>query len=85
MTIRRELERRKLLRMPLVYVSPLIGPGETTRLREYVRRLQGSLAEASGEMMDGWPRNMCVCVRACAWKGMGNAAAVLLLTKPHVW
>lgn len=46
-TLRRELERRQLLRVPLVYVSPALGP-ETQRLREYVRRLQANLAERPG-------------------------------------
>jgi hypothetical protein len=46
-TLRRELERRQLLQLPRVHVSPLLGP-ETQRLREYVRRLQGNLAERAG-------------------------------------
>jgi hypothetical protein len=43
--LRRELERRQLLQTPLVFVSPALGP-EQLRLREYVRRLQGNLAES---------------------------------------
>lgn len=48
MSLRRDLERRHLLKVPLVYISPSLG-NETQRLREYVRRLQGSLAESPGE------------------------------------
>lgn len=47
-TLRRDLERRRLLKVPLVYISPSLG-NETQRLREYVRRLQANLAESPGE------------------------------------
>lgn len=46
-TLRRDLERRRLLKVPLVYISPSLG-NETQRLREYVRRLQANLAESPG-------------------------------------
>eukprot|EP00878_Enallax_costatus_P033747 GHUV01037300.1.p1 GENE.GHUV01037300.1~~GHUV01037300.1.p1 ORF type:complete len:195 (+),score=40.87 GHUV01037300.1:480-1064(+) len=46
-TLRRDLERRRLLKVPLVYISPSLG-NETQRLREYVRRLQANLAETPG-------------------------------------
>lgn len=46
-TLRRDLDRRRLLKAPLVYISPSLG-NETQRLREYVRRLQANLAETPG-------------------------------------
>jgi hypothetical protein len=51
-SLRRELERRQLLALPRVHVSPSLGP-ETQRLREYVRRLQGNLAERAGGAVRG--------------------------------
>lgn len=45
--LRRELERRDLLVKPKVHISPSCGT-EVQRLREYVRRLQGQLAESPG-------------------------------------
>jgi hypothetical protein len=43
----RDLQRRDLLVMPKVHISPSCGHQEQ-RLREYVRRLQGQLAESPG-------------------------------------
>jgi hypothetical protein len=47
LVLRRELERRDLLVKPKVHISPSCGT-EVQRLREYVRRLQGQLAESPG-------------------------------------
>jgi hypothetical protein len=43
----RELLRRDLLVLPKVHISPACAHQEQ-RLREYVRRLQGQLAESPG-------------------------------------
>jgi len=50
MVLRRELERRALLQVPHIHISPTCGI-EVQRLREYVRRLQGQLAERPGVHM----------------------------------
>jgi hypothetical protein len=46
----RDLQRRDLLVVPKVHISPSCGHQEQ-RLREYVRRLQGQLAESPGELL----------------------------------
>jgi hypothetical protein len=70
--LRRELERRDLLQLPRVFISPSCG-SEVQRLREYVRRLQGQTVESPGE-----PAVLCHAVlSACLvpWGGTSDAKA----------
>jgi hypothetical protein len=79
-TLRRELERRQLLRLPRVHVSPSLG-AETQRLREYVRRLQGNLAERPGGEWGAWQG-----LARCLSGGLQLAVVLAYLQlQPPVW